>query len=379
MAFHHGRMLPCGTSPLASRVCSGDSVRLVPCVGVSPMLVEHMRGAAPALHSARCLARPAWEFELLDLQMILGAAPTQLSVDSNAAMRALCDQLDQAADVLSCVQHEIKQVAAYIKASQSGAAAGRPTMSAVALRSPALLAALCSVLAHFTKRNQWPVTSSRVHSFSASLETTPADAGQPQYLKYGRTIAPTLCISANEFAAKWDDHQHTCFAFDKESLAHSLTLAHCVKALTDGAAFVVIREPVYTMRLFQALSALGVDTKVLLDSGRATVLDSTCYTQDDPSPEALVQRMQAMCKGVLAATGAPALRVVGEPPFPAAAAPATVKQKFARHAVAYELQVDAAIRSMPVAALCLYNATAFPRSLMDATLHAHPTCVAAVW
>eukprot|EP01105_Mastigella_eilhardi_P003580 TRINITY_DN1462_c0_g1_i2.p1 TRINITY_DN1462_c0_g1~~TRINITY_DN1462_c0_g1_i2.p1 ORF type:complete len:389 (-),score=113.11 TRINITY_DN1462_c0_g1_i2:51-1217(-) len=357
-------------------VMPGDTVHVVPFV--APALVV---GTCRPPVIQRIVPRPGWVDGLRTLQQMVGMPVLPNAVGSGVLANSTYETLLATADMIKLVRRHIKQQASNLRANlylqQSDDCNITPALRA----APALLAMLVDVLSAFARHSTRSTSSlarqcmtsssldlSGVHS--TYIDTSKEVRDRKQFTMYSDSSPlPDRCLSATDLASEWSEHHHHSLPYQSLSLFHMVSVSYCLKALAIGAALVLIFTPEKNARILQSLSELGVDTKALVNSKRGFLLDNDVYMKDlDPVTGA--DRVREMCEHFMQESGTDQVRIVAEAQYPPQA-----KNEFTQKLLEYEKNVDRVLCEEPAAALCLFDSTVLPQSVLSAALHCHPTCI----
>eukprot|EP01105_Mastigella_eilhardi_P010401 TRINITY_DN2423_c0_g1_i1.p1 TRINITY_DN2423_c0_g1~~TRINITY_DN2423_c0_g1_i1.p1 ORF type:complete len:447 (-),score=117.55 TRINITY_DN2423_c0_g1_i1:57-1397(-) len=383
---HDGRVLRQSPRALfgSCGVRNGDVVQVVPSVAAVRPLCVRGRGSGKALQLSHLLDVMA------DLRVLKGQTPCQAAADWHDTVLSLCETLDLTADTLERARVEVRRAAAVIRALELARQCGTlpPTLQVGTATSfevqtaPALLAMLAKALSAYAGQPQPTLQRQTDHLHSFVYVVVPIskpsevdeERTRKQFMAYGEGVpaaAPELCLSADELSS-WADHVHGCLIFNSHAMVHAVSVAFCLKALAEGAALMFIRPPEKTAAIMQSLSDRGVDTQKLLATSHVRFVNSEQFYLRDLTPETLLPSACTLVNDMLQVPGVNAIRYLGEPHYPLPCD----KTSYIKNLVEYEKLLDhALVKVTPLAGLCMYDATLFPKSVLQAVLHAHPTCV----
>eukprot|EP01105_Mastigella_eilhardi_P004957 TRINITY_DN1668_c0_g3_i2.p1 TRINITY_DN1668_c0_g3~~TRINITY_DN1668_c0_g3_i2.p1 ORF type:complete len:302 (-),score=57.76 TRINITY_DN1668_c0_g3_i2:79-984(-) len=301
--------------------------------------------------------------------------------------------MEAVADVIECARKELLRCASAMRA---GAGA---TSTPALQRTPAVLATLSKALASYagSPPHQLPLVVAHqrgagicrlhLHAFTVNLprRSNGGDVddlhARQRFVLYGDVVEavppePEHCLSASDVTNAWGDHRHFCVSYDSAAAGHGTALSFGLRALSSGAALVLVRAPGDNDRLEKALTAAGFDTSRLRACSRLVVVDNTHYIDDmTDDPVKGASRARDTVRHLTSECGLPAVRFIGEVQYPKR--PGS-RIEFIKKLLSFEQELANVFAQTPSAALCLYDTTEFPPSVVHAALHSHPTCIARI-
>eukprot|EP01105_Mastigella_eilhardi_P009890 TRINITY_DN2319_c0_g2_i2.p1 TRINITY_DN2319_c0_g2~~TRINITY_DN2319_c0_g2_i2.p1 ORF type:complete len:298 (+),score=58.60 TRINITY_DN2319_c0_g2_i2:645-1538(+) len=192
-----------------------------------------------------------------------------------------------------------------------------------------------------------------------------------QFAVFGRSL-PLEIKPLQGILGSMQVHDHACMSFSGPSRgADEFCVEYMMRALSLGASVLTIFSAAEVQAHLQALSNRGVDSAALLASQRITTTSNCFYAQPFPTVDARVSFVidkvvrtlhDSRCDRIfiIADVACPGNDVSGNPSL----------------LIEYEKAVNDALYSRhPVTGMCLYNTAVCAPALVNAALHAHPTCL----